>query len=129
MTLTRAEQEKTGRAEQDGPPPEEEPPWITVVAPGEPVDNEPAPPSGRRVLAMMLLGAALISILVAISGSVKMLAETTPRLSGATASPSACDMAMRPCMAATEASGSTPVTSPAAYTPRTDVRETRSTAT
>ena len=38
-------------------------------------------------------------------------------------------MAMRPCMAATEASGSTPVTSPAAYTPRTDVRETRSTAT
>ena len=70
MTLTRAEQAKTGRAEQHGPPPEEEPPWITVVAPGEPVDNEPAPPSGRRVLAMMLLGAALISILVAISGSV-----------------------------------------------------------
>ena len=70
MTLTRSEQAKTGRAEQDGPPPEEEPPWLTVVAPGEPVDNEPAPPSGRRVLAMMLLGAALISILVAISGSV-----------------------------------------------------------
>jgi len=70
MTLTRAEQAKTSRAEQDGTPTEEEPPWITVVAPGDPVDNEPAPPSGRRVLAMMLLGAALISILVAVSGSV-----------------------------------------------------------
>ena len=36
---------------------------------------------------------------------------------------------MRPCMAATEARGSTPVQSPAAYTPRTEVRDTRSTAT
>ena len=36
-------------------------------------------------------------------------------------------MAIRPCMAATEASISTPVQSPAAYTPGTDVRETLST--
>ena len=36
-------------------------------------------------------------------------------------------MAMRPCIAATEASIRTPVQSPAAYTPRADVRETRST--
>ena len=35
-------------------------------------------------------------------------------LSGATASPRACHMAMRPCIAATDASGSTPVQSPAA---------------
>ena len=34
---------------------------------------------------------------------------------------------MRPCMAATDARGRTPVQSPAAYTPRTEVRETRST--
>ena len=64
---------------------------------------------------------------VAISGSVKMFAETTRRLSGATASPNACDIAIRPCIAATEANGRTPVQSPAAYTLRTDVRETRST--
>ncbi len=51
---------------------------------------------------------------VAISGSVKMLAATPVTLSGATASPRACHMAMRPCMAATDASGSTPVQSPAA---------------
>ena len=36
-------------------------------------------------------------------------------------------MAIRPCMAATEASIRMPVQSPAAYTPRADVRETRST--
>ncbi len=34
--------------------------------------------------------------------------------SGCTASPSACHTAIRPCMAATEASISTPVQSPAA---------------
>ena len=38
-------------------------------------------------------------------------------------------MAIRPCMAATEASISLPVQSPAAYTPGADVRDTRSTAT
>ena len=51
---------------------------------------------------------------VAISGSVKMLALTPRRFSGATASPSACHMATRPCIAATDARGSTPVQSPAA---------------
>ncbi len=66
---------------------------------------------------------------VAISGSVKMLDATVPRSSGCTASPSACHIATRPCMAATDASISTPVQSPAAYTPRADVRETRSTVT
>ena len=65
---------------------------------------------------------------VAISGSVKMVAATWPSRSGPTASPSACHMAIRPCMAATEASISTPVQSPAAYTPGTDVRDTRSTS-
>ena len=44
-----------------------------------------------------------------------------------TASPRKCHIAIRPCMAATEASISTPVQSPAAYTPRAEVRETRST--
>ena len=38
-------------------------------------------------------------------------------------------MAIRPCIAATEASISTPVQSPAAYTPRAVVRDTRSTPT
>ncbi len=65
---------------------------------------------------------------VAISGEVKTLALTTSSRSGATASPRACHMAMRPCIAATEASGRTPVQSPAAYTPRTDVRDTPSTS-
>ena len=65
---------------------------------------------------------------MAISGSVKTFADTTPRLSGATASPRACDIAIRPCIAATDARGSTPVQSPAAYTPRTEVRETLSTS-
>ena len=51
---------------------------------------------------------------VAISGSVNTLAATVFSRSGATASPSACHMAIRPCIAATEASGSTPVQSPAA---------------
>ena len=51
---------------------------------------------------------------VAISGSVKMFDDTPRSDSGETASPSACAMARRPCMAATDASGSTPVTSPAA---------------
>ena len=51
---------------------------------------------------------------VAISGWVNTLAATVFRRSGATASPSACHIAMRPCMPATEASSSTPVQSPAA---------------
>ena len=51
---------------------------------------------------------------VAISGAVKTLLETILRSSGETASPSACHIAIRPCMAATEASISTPVQSPAA---------------
>jgi hypothetical protein len=51
---------------------------------------------------------------VAISGWVKTLAATVLSRIGVTASPSACHMAMRPCMAATDASWKTPVTSPAA---------------
>ena len=51
---------------------------------------------------------------MAISGSVKMVAATWLRCSGCTASPSACHIAIRPCMAATEASICTPVQSPAA---------------
>ena len=66
---------------------------------------------------------------VAISGAVKTLEETFLRSSGATASPRKCHIAIRPCMAATLASIRTPVQSPAAYTPRAVVRETRSTAT
>ena len=65
---------------------------------------------------------------VAISGSVKMVAATWPSRIGCTDSPSVCHIAIRPCMAATEASMSTPVQSPAAYTPGTEVRETRSTS-
>ncbi len=64
----------------------------------------------------------------ATSGSVNTLAATIDNRSGRTASPSACHIAMRPCIAATDASISTPVQSPAAYTPATDVRETRSTS-
>ena len=66
---------------------------------------------------------------VAISGAVKTVDDTWARSSGVTASPSACHIAIRPCMAATDASMSTPVQSPAAYTPRADVRETPSTST
>ena len=51
---------------------------------------------------------------VAISGEVKTLDDTFLRSSGATASPRKCHIAIRPCMAATEASISTPVQSPAA---------------
>ena len=51
---------------------------------------------------------------VAISGAVKTLEETFLRSSGWTASPRKCHIAIRPCMAATEASMSTPVQSPAA---------------
>ena len=51
---------------------------------------------------------------VAISGSVKTLAATLANRSGSTASPRACHIAMRPCIAATEASSRTPVQSPAA---------------
>jgi hypothetical protein len=51
---------------------------------------------------------------VAISGLVKMVAATWFRRIGCTDSPSACHIATRPCMAATEASMSTPVQSPAA---------------
>ncbi len=65
---------------------------------------------------------------VAISGSVKMFDDTVPNRSGVTASPSACHIAILPCMAATDASGSTPVQSPAAYTPGTDVLDIRSTS-
>ena len=63
---------------------------------------------------------------MAISGSVKTFAETVFRFSGATASPRKWYIAIRPCMAATEASAKTPVTSPAAYTPGALVRETLS---
>ena len=66
---------------------------------------------------------------VAISGAVKTLEETFLRSSGCTVSPRKCHIAIRPCIAATEASISTPVQSPAAYTPRAEVRETRSTLT
>jgi hypothetical protein len=51
---------------------------------------------------------------VASSGSVNTLAETVFSRSGETASPNACHMAIRPCIAATEARSSTPVQSPAA---------------
>ena len=51
---------------------------------------------------------------VAISGSVKTLLETARRSNGCTAWPSKCHMAIRPCIAATEASIITPVQSPAA---------------
>ena len=66
---------------------------------------------------------------VAISGAVNTLDDTVLRSSGWTASPRKCHMAIRPCIAATDASISTPVQSPAAYTPRDDVRDTRSTFT
>ena len=59
----------------------------------------------------------------------KIVAATWSSLIGWTASPSVCHMAIRPCMAATEASIITPVQSPAAYTPRAVVRDTRSTST
>ncbi len=51
---------------------------------------------------------------VAISGAVKTFDDTVFRSSGETASPRVCHIAIRPCIAATEASGSTPVQSPAA---------------
>ena len=51
---------------------------------------------------------------VAISGRVNTAAATVLSLIGATPSPSACHIAIRPCIAATEASISTPVQSPAA---------------
>jgi hypothetical protein len=51
---------------------------------------------------------------VASSGSVNTLAETIRSRIGCTASPSECHIAIRPCMAATLASSSTPVQSPAA---------------
>jgi hypothetical protein len=50
----------------------------------------------------------------AISGSVKIVDATWLSLIGCTASPSACHIAIRPCIAATEASICTPVQSPAA---------------
>ncbi len=62
--------------------------------------------------------ASAVTPTVAISGSVKIVAATWSSLIGWTASPSVCHMAIRPCMAATEASIITPVQSPAAYTPR-----------
>ena len=64
----------------------------------------------------------------AISGSVKIVDATWLSLIGCTASPSACHIAIRPCIAATDASMSTPVQSPAAYTPGAEVRDTRSTS-
>lgn len=63
---------------------------------------------------------------MAISGSVKTFDETVLRFSGATASPRKWYIAIRPCMAATEASAKMPVTSPAAYTPGAEVLETLS---
>ncbi len=51
---------------------------------------------------------------VAISGWVNTFAATVLSLIGATPSPSACHIAIRPCMAATDASISRPVQSPAA---------------
>jgi len=51
---------------------------------------------------------------VATSGLVKMFDDTRFKLIGHTASPSAWYIAIRPCIAATDASSSTPVTSPAA---------------
>ena len=51
---------------------------------------------------------------LAISGEVKMLDATWCSLSGMTLSPRKCAIAIRPCIAATEASASTPVQSPAA---------------
>ena len=50
----------------------------------------------------------------AISGAVKTFELTELSSSGCTASPSECHIAIRPCMAATEASAKTPVQSPAA---------------
>ena len=50
----------------------------------------------------------------AISGLVKIAEETCAAISGETASPRAWCIAIRPCIAATEASGYTPVQSPAA---------------
>ena len=73
--------------------------------------------SGSTVVTYLLFCALSRSSLyptVAISGAVKMFAATVRSLIGTTASPSACDMATRPCMAATDASGSRPVQSPAA---------------
>jgi hypothetical protein len=57
---------------------------------------------------------AWVTPTVAISGAVNTFDDTDCRSSGATASPSECHMAIRPCMAATEASMNTPVQSPAA---------------
>ncbi|SKZ37464.1 Uncharacterised protein [Mycobacteroides abscessus subsp. abscessus] len=51
---------------------------------------------------------------VAISGRVKIAEATVFSLIGLTPSPSEWYIAMRPCMAATEASGNNPVQSPAA---------------
>ena len=48
------------------------------------------------------------------SGRVNTAAATVRSRIGVTASPSACHIAIRPCIAATEASGSSPVQSPAA---------------
>jgi len=45
---------------------------------------------------------------------VNTFAATVRSRSGATASPNACHIAIRPCIAATLASGSSPVQSPAA---------------
>ncbi len=73
--------------------------------------------------------AAWLTPTVAISGSVKIVAATWLSRSGCTASPSACHIAIRPCIAATEASIMTPVQSPAAYTPAAEVRDTLSTVT
>ena len=64
---------------------------------------------------------------VAISGRVNTAAATVFSRIGDTPSPSACHIAIRPCIAATEASMSSPVQSPAAYTPGALVRDTRST--
>src|SRR5699024_4528261 len=77
----------------------------------------------RRVLAVVLLGEAT----VAISGAVNTFEATLRSLRGCTASPRAWFIAIRPCIAATEANGSTPVQSPAAEIPAREVRDTPST--
>ena len=63
----------------------------------------------------------------AISGRVNTAVATVFNRNGETPSPKAWYMAIRPCIAATDARGKRSVQSPAAYTPGTFVRDTRST--
>jgi two-component system, NarL family, sensor kinase len=70
MSTTR-EIEGSGRSVPEEPSP------LVVVGPGRSADAEPAPVSRRRVLAPILVGAAVVGLLVAFSGSVaaRRLAE------------------------------------------------------